>query len=67
MKKYILNILYGLDIFIAAFFPGGKQGQTISGRLGSDYPNSIAERFVDWIMPDPDGDHCEDAAEKENL
>lgn len=65
-KKYIINIAYGLDVLVhAIFWPGGKMGQTISGRLGSSYPGSIAERFVDWLMEDDDGDNCEDAAEKE--
>lgn len=66
-KHYFWNIAYGLDVFIASFWPVGEQGQTISGKLGYYYEGSIPELFVDWLLyyTDADHDHCEDAAEHE--
>ena len=68
LKNYFWNIAYGFDVFVASFWPIGHQGQTISGKLGSYYEGSIAERFIDWLLyyTDDDHDHCEDAAENEN-
>lgn len=63
--KYIFKVLYGLDVFVASWFPKSRRDETISSMLGSDYPNSIFERFVDWGAKKffKKDNHCENAAE----
>jgi hypothetical protein len=59
----------GIDITVNAIL-GGKERQTISGRLGSDFKGSVVELGVNYIFfkmkwwQDPT--HCEDEANFEN-
>ena len=69
IKKYILNVLVGIDITLNAIV-GGKERQTISGRLGSDFKGSMLEMGVNYVFYKlrwwGDDDHCSDEAAFEN-
>ena len=69
MKTYLLNLAVATDMLICALIPGGKERQTISGRLGSDFDGSIFELAVNWVFYKmgwwPDPLHCEDVKNTE--
>ena len=72
MKTYFLNLAVAIDMLLCALIPGGKERQTISGRLGSDFDGSIAEYAVNWIFYKmgwwKDDQHCSDCVtEEENI
>ena len=70
MKNYIINLAVAIDILVNALIPGGKERETISGRLGINYPGSFFALAVNWVFwklgfwPDPT--HCQDVAKEEN-
>jgi len=54
VKKYLINVLLGLDYF-ASCLTGGKPGKTLSGRAGSAYTQGklrgkIFAPVIDLIM-----------------
>jgi len=61
IKKYILNILIGIDQLGNALL-GGDPDETISSRLGKNYRGSFLEKFVDKIFGDG---HCEGSLEED--
>ena len=58
MKRYLLNILIGLDRFFNAVF-GGDSKETMSTRVGrykdKHWLAGIIYNFLEWIDPG----HCE--------
>lgn len=48
-QRYGLNIATALDRLVNAI-GGGSDEVTISSRLGMNYPNSWARKFVDWLF-----------------
>lgn len=48
-KQYILNLFIALDQFLNTIF-GGHPDETISGRLGRNYPNSELRKVVDYFF-----------------
>ena len=69
MKKYIVKILEGLDIFIASFIWDSKPRETISGYLGINYPGSVFTLALNWVFWKmgwwPDRFHCFDVKNEE--
>ena len=69
MKKYLLNVAIAIDILLCSLVPGGKERQTISGRLGSEFDGSIFELGVNWVFYKmgwwPDPTHCSDVSREE--
>jgi hypothetical protein len=71
VAKYLFNQLYALDLHVNTIL-GGSPRETISARLGRNYPNSWITQVVNWLASpwdnNDDGnpyDHCQDAAERE--
>jgi hypothetical protein len=58
MLQYLLNILIGFDQLANAII-GGSPNDTISARLGRNYPNSFFRKFVDFLFGP---NHCKDVA-----
>lgn len=60
LKKYIFNVLIGLDLFFNALFAGDPK-MTISTRVylyrDVNIIASLMYRFLNWL----DAKHCEDA------
>ena len=54
--QYLFNILIGTDQLFNAII-GGSPNDTISARLGRNYPNSVLRKVVDFIFGK---DHCKD-------
>lgn len=69
IKQYLLNVAVALDILVNSL-TGGKERQTISGRLGSEFKGSILEMGVNYVFWKlkwwSDDDHCEECANFEN-
>ena len=61
---YILNILVSIDQFVNVIF-GGAPDETISSRLGRNYPNSILYKIVNFIFFWQEN-HCEEEIEPES-
>ena len=49
IAKYFLNILISIDQFVNVLF-GGDPDETISSRLGRNYPNSVLAKIVDILF-----------------
>lgn len=49
LAKYILNILISIDQLVNTVF-GGDPDESISSRLGRNYPNSVLAKFVDILF-----------------
>jgi hypothetical protein len=49
IAKWLLNILISIDQLVNTVF-GGSNDETISSRLGRNYPNSVLAKFVDLIF-----------------
>lgn len=56
MLQYFLNILIGIDQIANALIAGSPH-DTISARLGRNYPNSFLRQVVDFIFGK---NHCKD-------
>lgn len=59
MLKYLLNILIAVDELGNSIL-GGNPHETISARLGREYPNSELRKFVDFLF---NKNHCRDVAD----
>jgi len=59
--KYTLNNLMALDQAFNAFY-GGDHDETISSRLGRNYPNSRIAKIINFLFF-WDKNHCVDAIE----
>ena len=66
LKKYLRNILIAIDEFFNTL-AGGSPHESISARVGRNYPNTWFCKFINWLFfwQDSDHDHCEDCAEWE--
>lgn len=49
IKQYLFNVLIGIDQ-LANAITGGDPDETISSRLGKNFPNSIMRKFVDLLF-----------------
>jgi len=49
LLKYPLNILVSIDQFVNVIF-GGSPDETISSRLGRNYPNSLLTKIVNTLF-----------------
>jgi hypothetical protein len=49
VKKYLFNLLISVDQLVNAVF-GGDPDETISSRLGRNYPNTWFAKFVDVLF-----------------
>jgi hypothetical protein len=49
IAKWLLNILISIDQLVNTIF-GGSPDETISSRLGRNYPNSVLAKFVDLLF-----------------
>jgi hypothetical protein len=67
-RPYWLNLLIGIDEFIACLFYV-PVGQTISSYVGINYHGKWQERVIDWIMFHLTGEreHCINNIQKEFL
>ena len=61
MIRYFYGIIVALDFLGNAFF-GGSPYESISSRLGREYPNSFLAQVVDFIFWK---NHCKDSVKKE--
>ena len=59
--KYVYNLLISFDQFVNTI-AGGDPDETISGRLGRNFPNSFLRKVVDKIFGKG---HCEGAIEED--
>lgn len=59
MEQYILNVLVAVDQLGNALL-GGCPDETVSARLGREYPSSWIRKLVDFIFGKG---HCKDVAE----
>lgn len=59
IQQYIHNVLVAIDQLGNAVL-GGCPDETISARLGREYPNSILRKLVDFLFG---RGHCKDVAE----
>lgn len=59
MRQYFFNILIALDQLANTLFFGDPD-ETISSRLGREYPNSILRKVVDFFFGKG---HCRDVAD----
>lgn len=60
IAQWLLNILIGVDQLANAIC-GGHPDETISSRLGRNWPNSFLAKFIDWLFWKG---HCKQLAEK---
>lgn len=58
MIQYLLNILIGFDQLVNSVI-GGSPSDTISARLGRNYPNSFFRKCVDFMFGP---DHCKNVS-----
>lgn len=57
IKQHLWNILLAVD-YLANAIAGGDPEETISQRLGREYPHSFLRKFVDFLFGKG---HCEKA------
>ncbi len=48
-KRYFINLFIAVDQLVNTIFYGDPD-ETISSRLGKNYPNSKFTKFVDWLF-----------------
>jgi len=63
--KYLLNLLVSLDQ-LGNTVLGGSPDETISSRVGRNYPGTIFEKAINWAFFWDKGTHCHDAIEPED-
>ena len=61
-KKYVINILLGVDQFFNTIL-GGDPDETISSRAGKREGRHIIPTALCWLLNLIDKDHCRDAIE----
>jgi hypothetical protein len=64
VKKYIVNLLVAFDEFFNALALGSPH-ETISARLGRNYPDTWIANIVDTLFAWQRLEHCETAAVNE--
>ena len=67
IKKYLKNILISIDQLANTLLLGSPD-ETISSRLGRNYPGSWMEKAVDWLFrwQNKPGGHCEWSVEPQD-
>lgn len=66
IKKYLKNLAYALDQLLNTLFAGDPD-ETISSRLGKNYPNSRMTKIVNVLFAwqKRDGGHCASSVEED--
>ena len=64
IKKYIYNILIGIDQ-LANAIAFGDPDETISSRLGKNHSGSWLEKLVNWMFRKQTDNHCKNAIEED--
>jgi hypothetical protein len=59
--QYFLNVLIAID-YLANAVAGGDPDESISERLGREWPNSFMRKFVDFLFGK---NHCKEAGCKD--
>jgi hypothetical protein len=62
IKQYIVNILIAVDQLANTIF-GGAADETVSSRLGRNYPNSVMADIVNTLFFWQNGEHCRKSIE----
>ena len=62
--RYLINVLVSIDQLINTIF-GGDPDETISSRLGKNYPKSFLTKTVNFIFFWDNGIHCEKYIEED--
>lgn len=62
LAKFGLNLLVSMDQLWNTVL-GGSPDETISSRVGRNYPGSIYEKVINWVFFWDKGTHCHDAIE----
>lgn len=52
-----MRIYLALNMLVASLLPGGLPRETISGRVGRSWPDSVLCRLIDFIHAH-EPDHC---------
>lgn len=63
--RYGKNLLIGIDQLANCVF-GGSPDDTISSRLGRNYPNSLMRKVVDALFHPIQKHHCKESIEPDD-